>query len=61
MILKILQNPDYKELPSYFIDLSDALDGDEQIYIDTCHLSPNGNKIIAKILYEYIQDITQKR
>ena len=29
------------------IDLTDALDRDEHIYIDYCHVSPNGNALVA--------------
>lgn len=31
-----------------FYDMSTAFDLDEHIYIDFCHVSPNGNEIIAK-------------
>jgi hypothetical protein len=31
----------------WVIDLTDKFDGDEYIYIDFCHVSPNGNEIIA--------------
>lgn len=33
---------------SWIIDLSDRFDGNEYIYIDFCHVSPNGNEIIAR-------------
>ncbi len=33
---------------TWIIDLTDKFDGDEYIYIDFCHVSPNGNEIIAK-------------
>lgn len=32
----------------WIVDLSDRFDKDEYIYIDFCHVSPNGNEIIAK-------------
>lgn len=32
----------------WIYDLSDRFDGNEFIYIDFCHVSPNGNKIIAQ-------------
>jgi hypothetical protein len=38
----------FPELKSNFIDLSDAFDRDEYIYIDFAHVSPNGNRIIAE-------------
>lgn len=62
MILKLIQHPDYKELSNYFIDLSDIFNGNECIYIDyNGHVSPNGNKIVAEVLYEYLQNMIQKR
>jgi hypothetical protein len=32
----------------WIYDLSDRFDGNDYIYIDFCHVSPNGNEIIAK-------------
>lgn len=32
----------------WIIDLTDRFDGNDYIYIDFCHVSPNGNQIIAK-------------
>ncbi|HYG00988.1 MAG TPA: SGNH/GDSL hydrolase family protein [Chryseosolibacter sp.] len=32
----------------WIFDLSDKFDGEQRIYIDFCHVSPNGNEIIAK-------------
>jgi hypothetical protein len=32
----------------WIYDLSDRFDGDDYIYIDFCHVSPNGNELIAK-------------
>ena len=34
----------------HFYDLTDALDVDEFVYIDFCHVSPNGNRRIASRL-----------
>lgn len=31
----------------WIVDLTSAFDGNEYIFIDFCHVSPNGNKIIA--------------
>lgn len=33
-----------------YIDLTESLDGNERFYIDECHLSPNGNQVIARRL-----------
>jgi hypothetical protein len=34
------------------IDLSGILDHDDYIYIDTCHVSPNGNRLIAEGIWK---------
>ncbi len=41
----------------WVIDLSRTLDGDEYIFIDFCHISPNGNKIIARRISESIMEL----
>ena len=54
-IYKQLKEPDYKDLSSFVLDLTPAFDGNEYIYIDDIHVSPNGNGIIAdKILLRII-------
>jgi hypothetical protein len=35
-----------------FYDLVSILDGDEYFYIDECHLSPNGNRLVAARIAE---------
>ena len=35
-------------------DFTDAFDRDEYIYIDSCHVNPLGNKIIAEKLHKII-------
>ena len=37
-----------------FRDLTDAFDRDEAIYLDFCHVSPNGNAIIAARMADFI-------
>jgi lysophospholipase L1-like esterase len=39
---------EFAELQGNFLDLREALDQDDYVYIDWCHLSPNGNEIIAR-------------
>lgn len=39
----------------WIIDLSEAFDGNEYIFIDFCHVSPNGNKIIAREISKAIE------
>jgi hypothetical protein len=38
----------------WIYDLSNAFDGDELIFIDFCHVSPNGNEIMAKRIIEIV-------
>ncbi len=40
----------------WIYDLSDQFDGDEIIYIDFCHVSSNGNEIMAKAISKVIQE-----
>lgn len=40
----------------WIIDLSQAFDGDEYIFIDFCHASPNGNEIIARRISEAVNN-----
>ena len=44
----------------WIIDLSDAFDGDEYIFIDFCHVSPNGNEIIAREISRAVNDLTEE-
>lgn len=44
---------------SNFIDLSELFfDVDENIFIDTCHVSPNGNAMVSKALLSRIRKVT---
>lgn len=36
-------------------DLSNSLNGDDYIFIDFCHVSPNGNKIVAKAIADVVK------
>jgi len=40
----------------WIIDLSHAFDGDEYVFIDFCHVSPNGNEIIARQISDAVND-----
>ena len=53
-VLKLLHTPQYKELSNNVIILTNVFDLKEYIYIDECHVSPNGNKIIAEKIYNHI-------
>jgi hypothetical protein len=43
----------------WIIDLSHAFDGDEYVFIDFCHVSPNGNEIIARQISDAVKDDTE--
>jgi len=45
---------DFAVLKENFLDLRQALDKDEYIYIDWYHLSPNGNEMIARKITEEV-------
>jgi hypothetical protein len=49
-----LLNREFPELRDNFVDLRTALDQDGYFYIDWCHLSPNGNEIIAQRIDEAV-------
>jgi len=55
-ILKLINSAAYYSLKDNFIDLRLALDGEEQYYIDFCHLSPNGNYVITDKLFTEIEN-----
>jgi hypothetical protein len=42
----------------WIYDLSDAFDGDQLIFIDFCHVSPNGNEIMAKKIASIVANDT---
>lgn len=55
-VLKLIES-EFSDLQTNFVDLREALDIEEYFYIDWCHLSPNGNKIVA----ERIADVVAHR
>lgn len=60
VILRKLQEPGYKDIQNSFIDLSDVFNVKDYIYIDYCHVSPNGNYIIAEKLMNFLRNKTDK-
>lgn len=54
-VRELLDTPRYAALRPHFIDLTRAFDGDDYIYIDRTHVSPNGNAIIARQLLERLR------
>ena len=45
----------YQELKTNFIDMTDAFDSIPNLYIDFCHVTPKGNKIIVDKLVTHIE------
>lgn len=43
----------------WIIDLSTAFDGDDYVFIDFCHVSPNGNEIIANKISDSINEVIE--
>jgi hypothetical protein len=54
VVLELLQKPEYKDLYTHVMVPHDAFDIEDYIYIDDCHVSPNGNKIMAEKIYNHI-------
>jgi hypothetical protein len=55
-----LMNREFPQLAGNFLDLRDALDRDEYFYIDWCHLSPNGNQLVAARISDGVNARTGK-
>jgi lysophospholipase L1-like esterase len=60
-VLKKLKEPEFIELSENVLDLGNAFDTDEYIYIDDVHVSPNGNRIAAERIYSFVMDLKQKK
>ena len=45
----------------WILDYTDMFSRDENIYIDFCHVSRNGNRIIAEQIYEDIKNIKNQK
>ena len=56
-IMRLLHTQEHRQLLDNVVDLTHAFDLDEYIYIDYCHVSPNGNKIIAQELLNKVNEI----
>ena len=55
-----MMNREFPELADNFMDLRHVLDRDEYFYIDWCHVSPNGNQLIAARISQGIAARTGK-
>lgn len=51
-IVVSMLDDEFSDLKDVFLDLRTALDQDDYLFIDWCHLSPNGNEIIARRIGE---------
>ena len=54
-IIELLDSTKYSILKDNFINLTGAFDSIPNVYIDFCHVSPNGNEIIADLLLQYLE------
>lgn len=54
VILELLED-EFSGLQDNFVDLRHSLDKEDYFYIDWCHLSPNGNELIAADISEVLQ------
>lgn len=54
-VLVLINLNEYSGLKNHFIDLRMALDGLPGVYMDVCHLMPEGNKSIAKAIARQIR------
>ena len=59
LIIELMKR-EFPELAGNFMDLQNALDRDEYFYIDWCHLSPNGNQLVAERISQGIAARTGK-
>lgn len=51
----MMETPRFADLRGHILDATEVFDRSEAIYIDFCHVSPNGNRIMAEWLYARIQ------
>jgi len=55
-VYKAIQQRIEKKNYDWLVDLSGEFDNDQYIYIDFCHVSPNGNLIIAKSVSDFMNE-----
>lgn len=56
LIYRLLRKKIAEKNHPWIVDLSGKFDGDEYIFIDFCHVSPNGNEIIAREISNVVSD-----
>ena len=59
LVLELIQR-EFPTLAENFMDLRNVLDRDEYFYIDWCHLSPNGNRLVAARISDGVNARTGK-
>lgn len=59
-ILELLAS-EFQNLEENFMNLTQAFDRDEYIFIDYCHVSPNGNEIIASHVASRLAEVAPDR
>ena len=61
-LLTLMETEKYASLKSNFIDLTVIFDNIPNIYIDFCHVSPQGNTLVVEALISYLEnkDIFEK-
>jgi hypothetical protein len=58
-IYSLLQEKITQRNHPWIIDLTRKFDNDEHIFIDFCHVSPNGNEIIAREISNVVNDLNE--
>jgi hypothetical protein len=62
LVLDLLEHdPQFAPLRASFLDLRSALDVDDYLYIDWCHLSPDGNALVAAELSAGLADLARRQ
>jgi len=56
----LADEPKYQVLQPHFLDLTHSFDGEEYYYIDWCHVSPNGNEVIATRMLRAVEQFREE-
>ncbi len=54
VVMQLLKEPRYQELNDKVVDVTNVFDVDEMVYVDFCHVSPNGNRLVAERIYQLV-------
>lgn len=58
-VLELIETKKYAEIRDDFIDLSSSLDHKPNMYVDFCHLFPEGNRVIADLILDRVNKSLQ--